>query len=197
MDLDLDTVRRAAGGDRAALDGLWREHRGFVASVLLGHAPADAEVEDLLQDVALAVVRGIAGLSEPRALRSWLRQVAINVARSARRRARVRAGERVLGDGQEQVGDPEPARRSAVESAATRLDGALAAASRLAPRYREPLLLKALHGWSNEQVAAALGVGPRTVDTRLARARRMLRARLAQTDRNHVPAPEARDAARV
>lgn len=40
--------------------------------------------------------------------------------------------------------------------------------------YREPLLLRSARGLSSAQIGAILGLSPVVVDTRLARARRML-----------------------
>jgi len=48
-------IRRAMAGDNAALDALWRDHTGFVSAVLLAHAPLAADVDDLLQDVAVTL----------------------------------------------------------------------------------------------------------------------------------------------
>ncbi len=47
--------------------------------------------------------------------------------------------------------------------------------ARLPESYREPLVLRAVSGMRSKQIACVLGVPPATVDTRIARARRMLR----------------------
>ena len=52
-------------------------------------------------------------------------------------------------------------------------------AMRLHPDYREPLLLRSLHGMSQRMIASTLGVPGTTVETRLARARKMLREEMA------------------
>ena len=48
----------------------------------------------------------------------------------------------------------------------------------LEPQFREPLLLRAVEGMSQREVAELLCVPETTVETRLARARRHLRERL-------------------
>ena len=48
-----------------ALDRLWKEHRRWLAVVLLAHMPREGELEDLLQEVALKVVAGIQSLEDP------------------------------------------------------------------------------------------------------------------------------------
>ena len=47
--------------------------------------------------------------------------------------------------------------------------------ARLPEAYREPLLLRAVKGLRSKQIAELLEIPPATVDTRIARARRMLR----------------------
>ena len=48
-------------------------------------------------------------------------------------------------------------------------------AHRLHPDYREPLLLKCVRGMRYKQIADVLGLPVTTVETRITRARRMLR----------------------
>ena len=56
----------AMGGDRAAMDALWHEHRRWIAAVLLAHKSPDDQVEDLLQEVAMTIVAKINTLREAR-----------------------------------------------------------------------------------------------------------------------------------
>jgi len=55
----------------------------------------------------------------------------------------------------------------------------LDAISQLPPLYREPFVLKHLQDWSYAQIGDALGLPIDTVETRLVRARRLLREQLA------------------
>lgn len=167
-------VEAAIGGDADALQRLWRSHRRWVAAVLLAHKPREAELEDLLQEVACSMVERIGELREPDRFRSWLRTVSLNAARTAGRRARTRRLFRVR------------RRASALESCAPAPDAGQAEEARrlveivqrLHPDYSEPLLLRALRGLSQRQIAQTLGVPETTVETRLARARKMLREEL-------------------
>ena len=167
---------RAARQDRTTVDAQWREHRRWVAAVLLAHMPRHAELEDLLQDVALTFVARGHELREPAALRGWLRTVALNTARMAARRVRFpvvdSAGE------SEQLSDPSVERRERQRDAAAEAEHALRLTRELPDPYREALLLRCVDGLSQKQIAETLGVPETTVETRLARARRMLRERL-------------------
>ena len=74
--------------DRASLERLWRAERHWVAAVLLAHMPRGADLEDLLQEVAVILVERLESLRDPARLRGWLRSVALNVARGVGRRTR-------------------------------------------------------------------------------------------------------------
>ncbi|MEE8458695.1 MAG: sigma factor-like helix-turn-helix DNA-binding protein, partial [Phycisphaerales bacterium] len=52
----------------------------------------------------------------------------------------------------------------------------------LSDTYREPLMLRALHGMRGRHIAEILDLSEATVETRIARARRMLRELAAGTD---------------
>jgi len=168
----------AAAGDEDSIRALWHAHRRWVAAILLAHMPRDAELEDLLQDVAVQVVRNIDRLKDPAAIRPWLRTIAVNTARTAGRRREVRrrglhlvgAGSPGRFDGAASAAE-EAARREAREEG----ERAMALCRMLPEEYREPLMLRAVRGMSYRQIADVLGVPVTTIETRLVRGRRMLK----------------------
>ena len=72
----------AIAGDAEAVQALWHAHRRWVAAILLAHKPREAELDDLLQEVAVQLVKHVHTLKDPAAVRPWLRTIAINLARS-------------------------------------------------------------------------------------------------------------------
>lgn len=182
----------------SALVRLWHAHRRWVAAVVYAHKPRDVEVDDLLQDVAMRLVRNVHLLNDPDSVRPWLRTVAINVARSAGRRTRARS--RVItsidAEKAQQIASGQPLDRGAFDrSARDRGRRALELAAGLPPHYREPLLLS-IRGLSQKQVADILGEPVTTVETRLIRARRMLRDELlAEEKASERGVPPARSGA--
>ena len=176
---EAEWVHRAMSGDGAALSELWRRNRSWLCTVILGHRPPDTEVEDLLQEVALRMVADIGGLRRPEAFRGWCRQIAVNISRSARRRSKVQR-RHLQSLGAELVEQAEHAclQQGRDEAARQDLQQVMDLLEGLHPDYREPLLLKSLHGWSQRKIAETLGVPETTVETRLVRARRMLRQKL-------------------
>lgn len=166
-------VEQARAGDREAAGALWQRHRRLVATVLIAHGDV-RELDDLLQEVALRVTRSLDGLADAGSLRSWLRTVARRVAIDHGRRregARVRAVTSTDEDG-EPVFDAAEQQRWRDE-----LEHAMRRVADLDAQFREPLLLRAVEGLSQREVADVLGVPETTVETRLARARRHLRER--------------------
>lgn len=178
-----EVVRSAIGGDREALSVLWDESRRWVAAVIVAHKPSDCDLEDLMQFVAMQMCRKISTLEEPRAFRGWLRTIAINAARAEgrkstrRRRSMLRLVglERSSGDrsiqADEQFTESEESRR------------VYEAARSLPVGYREPVLLRCLQSMSYEQIGDAMGLPVTTIETRIARGRRMLREILTQQAR--------------
>ncbi len=176
----------AIAGDRASLDAVWREHRRWIAAILLAHKPSWVDVDDLLQEVASSFVRKASEIREASAIRPWLRTVAINAAHAAARAGRARPF--FVGSGasslQDEIAGGASARggageaRTAPESLGDAQEGRrlMELAGQLADGYREPLLLKCVQGLSYREVGRILGLPETTVETRIARARKMLRA---------------------
>jgi RNA polymerase sigma-70 factor (ECF subfamily) len=165
----------AIAGDAAALNRVWQENRRWVAAILLAHKPRWADLEDLLQEVALSLVRKVGEVRDPRALKPWLRTVAMNAAHAAARSGRKRAKDLTMdteleqpfvrpgGAVPEQVSEREEGRRL------------LELAGQLPDGYREPLLLKAVQNLSYREIGDILGLPETTVETRIARGRKQLR----------------------
>lgn len=174
-------VARAVRGEAEAIQSLWQEHRRWVAAVILAHKPREADVEDLLQDVAMTFVKSIPQLRDQATLKPWLRTVAINAALAAGRRE-TRRREGVTW----RLGSEHPGRAGEAGGPTSREAGETAAmgeesrrlvdlVSGLPDGYREPLVLKCVRGMSYREIGAVMGLPETTVETRIARGRRMLR----------------------
>ncbi len=172
-------VEAAIRGDQVALRELWHEHRRWVAAVLLASKPRDVDVDDLLQDVATQVVAKIRGLREAGAFKPWLRAVALNVAKTAgrKRSVRVAAVLKLIGGAKADDGGGEPAEPDASSRKATEEDGQrlMRLSAQLPDGYREPLLMRCVQGMGYREIGAVMGLPETTIETRIARGRRMLR----------------------
>ncbi len=156
------------------LEVLWTTHRRWLAAVLLAHMPREADLEDLLQEVALVVMKKLHQLEDPSRLRPWLRSIAINTARGAARGQNSRPQLVVSEDSQEPI-DESSFESEERDSVRTELAHVLRLVRRLSPEHREPLLLKSVEGLGQREIADALEISEEAVESRLARARRKLR----------------------
>lgn len=168
----------AMQGDRRAIQALWHQHRRWVAAVLITYKPRSEDLEDLLQEVAMTMVTKINTVREAGNVRAWLRTVAINTARAAGRSERSKPVQRLESDAS---GQGPTLRHSDSSSGIASYESndeakrVMRLAESLPEGYREPLLLKAVHGLRTRQISEILGIPEATVDTRVSRARRMLR----------------------
>ncbi|MBY0308890.1 MAG: sigma-70 family RNA polymerase sigma factor [Phycisphaerales bacterium] len=175
-------VALARAGDGEALRALWADNRRWIAAVIMAHKPSRAEVDDILQEVAATLCQKIGDVSDEGAFRGWLRMVAVNAARLAGRKQEVRlrhTAQHAAMHGDNTHSGAMPTSSGVVpgqlsEEAHRILD----AARSLPEEYSEPLLLRAVRGMSYRAIGQIMGLPETTIETRIARARRMLRENL-------------------
>ena len=170
-------VSAAQRGSRQAADQLVREHEGWVRGVIYATTGRRELVDDVAQQVWTQVWQRIGSLNDPRRLRAWLYAVARNAAIDASqdRRRRSTVGLDYVADG---LGD-KPQRNPARTAINDELHETLLRAVEALPAiYREPFVLRHLEDWSYAQIGELLGLSVETVETRLVRARRLLREML-------------------
>src|SRR5207244_1550893 len=117
----------------------------------------------------LVLARKAAGIGKRQSLASWLYKVAYRVALRARDGALRRARREKPVPALQAVADPHAA-IPAPDELRPVLDEEL---SRLPEKYRAPVVLCYLEGWTNEEAAGRLRCPVGTLKTRLARARRL------------------------
>jgi membrane fusion protein, multidrug efflux system len=164
--------RFADGRDGAAFEALVWRHGPLVYGVCRRALCHAQDAEDAFQATFLVLARKAATVRRRGAVGPWLYRVAHRVALRARSRATSAAPSEPLPDTLPAPAIPDPVERAElrrlVEEEIARLPGRCRAAAEL--RY--------LDGRTTAEAAAALGCPPGTVLSRLAAARRRLRARL-------------------
>jgi RNA polymerase sigma-70 factor, ECF subfamily len=165
-------VERARQGDATAFSHLVTQHWRFVYTICLSHVGHAAEAEDLTQEVFVLVCDDLADLRAPDKFLPWLHQVTRNVCRMWRRRQRTTSAPL---DAVAEIDDPAAAlrlRRSEL--------GAIVCAmlAQVSPMSREVLSLYYLAGYSEAELAAAFGVAPATIKSRLREAREQAKRKL-------------------
>jgi RNA polymerase sigma factor (sigma-70 family) len=169
--------------DEAAFETLVWRHGPLVLGACRRLLADDHDVEDAFQATFVVLVRKAATIRRREAVGGWLYRVAYRVAL----RARSASARRVRREGSSAVDPPAAALPDPVWR---ELQQALdAEVNRLGERERVPFVLCYLEGWTNAEAARELRCPVGTVESRLARARRQLRARL--TRRGLAPAAVA------
>ena len=131
-----------------------------------------AEAEDCAQDAFVQAYQAWPRWKPDAPAEAWVHRIAVNRAISLRRRGRLRSvGEVLKRLGRPGAGD-DPA------EVAVRPD-ILGALRLLPPKLAAAIVLRHYHGYTNREIAAALGVSERTVGARLREAGIRLRATLA------------------
>jgi len=136
-------------------------------AAMLGDAAA---AEDCTQDAFLQAFKAWSRWKRDAPAEAWVHRIAINAAISYRRKQRLRE----VGEVVRRLGIP--AQHDPQEEA---LEGSMVQELRRLPtRQAAALVLRHLHGYSNREIAGALGVPESTIASRLMEARRSLRKRL-------------------
>jgi RNA polymerase sigma-70 factor (ECF subfamily) len=175
-----EIVRAIAAGNLSGLGMLFDRHGADVRRFLRRLGVRASDLDDLVQETFLDVVRASPRFRPDAAVKPWIFGIAAIVARR-HRRVIVRALARVkrLTSGRVEIDPPTPAESFELNDAADRARRAL---DMLSSRKREAFVLVALEGMSGEEASIALGIPIATVWTRLHHARRALKAALAEGD---------------
>ena len=156
-------------GSKVDFDRLYRVtyRRIFATMMLILRNPEAAE--DATQEAYLRAFRGWDRWKQDAPAGAWIYRIALNVAFTQRRRERLHEVAQVI----RRLGRPKAA--DPTELSQPDLVRELRA---LPPKQAAALILRHLHGFTNREIASALGVPERTVASRLAVAKGRLRARL-------------------
>jgi RNA polymerase sigma-70 factor (ECF subfamily) len=172
---DDELLCRIAAGDQDALADLaccYHQALGRYITSLMGGATM--EIEDILQDVYLAVWRGAATYRGEAQVRTWLFHIAHNCAFNARK-AQAR---RLLGQA-DSLDDMTVTLPSPEDVVTTTID-LTNALHRLSPKHRTVLVLVCQQGFTIDETAQILAIPPGTVRSRLTYARRALLQQLGK-----------------
>jgi RNA polymerase sigma factor (sigma-70 family) len=172
---DGNLLRRFAdAGDQDAFAQLVRRHGALVLGVCRRILRHHQDAEDATQAAFVVLARKASAIHWDESVAGWLHEVAVRVALEARTRvARRRSREldvKTLPD------TPSP-HSSETESLSELLDQELTA---LPDKYRGPLVLCYLEGYTRDEAAEQLGWKLSQVKSRLEKGRELLRVRLAR-----------------
>ena len=184
---DRDAMLRLAGGEDEALRELVERHGPGIVRLLERLVGDRHDALDLCQETFLRVHRYRADYDPERPFRIWMYTIAANLGRNvlrARRRFLRVPFESVGADGEgasvAEILAAEDARPDEAAEATERRSAVRRALERLTPDMRAAVVLVDLQDLSVKEAAEVLRLSPRTLESRLYHARRMLRERLAR-----------------
>jgi RNA polymerase sigma-70 factor (ECF subfamily) len=157
------------------------EHADALYNLARWLARDPVEAEDLVQDTfarALAAAHQFEAASN---LKAWLFRILRNTFLDSRRRSKTEAAELQAADNVDEIGPSELEAVDESQSAQIRAVVAdeVAEAVRALPEIWRTVVILELEGLTESEMASVLGCAEGTVKSRLSRARRVLRERLA------------------
>jgi RNA polymerase sigma-70 factor (ECF subfamily) len=149
------------------------QHDAWLRRVLRGRIGNRHEVDDLMQEIALAVCRQKSLPEDPLRVAPWLYRLAVRQAINFHRRKGRKSNARPEANLEVSSGEDEPLDWLLSLESTNVMREAIA---ELGIRDREILMLKYTENWSYRQLAQHLGIKEKTVEYRLMKARQRLRA---------------------
>ena len=176
---EADRIKKYRNGDQEAFREIYDQYAPRVMGYLMRLTGERADAEDMLQEVFVAAYQGRADFGERASLLTWLLGIASRRRRDKNRKQTLSFSNSAHTD---ESLDSLPQPGSPLESRvidAIVLDDAL---GRLAPEYREALLLVAGQGLTYAEASAITGEPVGTVKWRVSVANRKLRQLLSADD---------------
>ena len=172
---ETELVACAAKGDVEAFGALFDRYAREVYRLAcsMGHGGGDAE--DLMQDTFLAALEGIARYEGRSTFKTWL--LGILFRQSGQRTRYARRRETEVFDEHHISGDAGKGATVASLRHDSRMD-VHATLNTLSPEHRAVVVLRELEGFSYDEIATTLAIPRGTVESRLFRARALLREQL-------------------
>jgi RNA polymerase sigma-70 factor (ECF subfamily) len=168
---DKELAAQAAEGDIDAFGGLFERYAREVYRLALSLGHRRPEAEDLMQDTFLAALEGIGRFEGRSSFRTWIMAIVFRQSSRHRRYRAMRAMEPY-----DEASSTMAISQDAGPRHAQRLD-VHAMLDSLSDEHRAVLVLRELQGMSYDEMALTLQIPRGTVESRLFRARNLLRER--------------------
>jgi RNA polymerase sigma-70 factor (ECF subfamily) len=165
---DLDLVRLAQDGDRAAFRLLLERHYGMLYRVAYRFLGNRAEAEDAAQEMAMTLAQKIGSFAGRSRFSTWIYQIALNHCRDQARRRKS------LGRMETAFVEVEAHRTADWVDSDRRVRWLYQAIGKLKPDLRETALLVLAEDMSHAEAGDVLGIKEATVSWRMHEVRRHL-----------------------
>ncbi|MQA82669.1 MAG: sigma-70 family RNA polymerase sigma factor [Streptosporangiales bacterium] len=171
-------ARRAAAGDRPALDSLLQAIQRDVMRRCSRFLPYQQDAEEACQDTLLKVAQNITRFEGRSKFTTWLYTVTANCARQTYRSLKRRAAEQTS---EFQMENPDPRRTSVVAGSRLDLLEALDKLEDTRADLVEPIVLRDVVQMDYNEIAGHLGIPLGTVKSRIHDARAFVREQLGDS----------------
>lgn len=182
-------------GDASAFETLVRDHAGRMLAVSRRYLPNEDDARDAVQEALLSAFKAIGEFSGQSRISTWLHRIVVNASLMKLRRRAARPEQSIddllptfLADGHN--ANPAAVWSESVSDAVDRAElrqFVRDCIAQLPESYRVVLMMRDIDGLESEEAAAALGIQPNALKTRLHRARQALRTLLDARFRGQVP----------
>lgn len=162
----------ARQGDSKAFQELLQIYQRYIFKIILSFVKNVEESENLYQEVCIKIYRSIADYRSEN-FKGWISKIASNTALDYLRMKKSRPQEVSFEEWEEpQAPDSDPSHRMLAEERAEAIHALI---NQLPDHYREVIDLYYFKEVSREQIAIICGIPIRSVDTRIYRAKKILR----------------------
>lgn len=171
---DAQLMKRLGAGHIDCLGEIYMRYGAMVKAAIFRSCPeiSGAEAEEIVQDVFLIANRKASKYLEQTKLRAWLYSIAVRTVNTWRRTYWVRRKLLERHD-DKHVGLAVKSHNNPAHDLEVR-DTLAQSLEKLSAGQREVLFLHAVEGFTGEEIAEILGIRPKTVWTRLHRARQRM-----------------------
>lgn len=175
-----ELVRLAREGSQEAFEELVKKYQSKVFSMALSFTRNREAADDLAQEVFLKAYLALPRFQGKSEFGTWLYRISVNHIKDFLRK-KGRAKEVSLEDvGEISLSDRDQADKAVLEAEAEARRGLVRrSVERLPDKYRVILTLRDIQGLPYDEISRVLRLSPGTVDSRLHRARKILRDRMS------------------
>lgn len=173
---DLDLVRKAQAGDKAAFDLLVRKYQNKIISLVSRYLGQNGDVQDVAQDAFIKAYTALPGFRGEAAFYTWLYRIAVNSAKNylmarGRRPAAVDvdAEEAEFFENSDALKENASPERLALTEEIKKV--IFDTIEQLPEELKVAIQLREIDGMSYEEISAAMGCPIGTVRSRIFRAR--------------------------
>ncbi len=176
VEADEQLVKRVLNGETEHFREIVTRYQTRVYAIAYKVSRHEKDAEDITQDIFLQIYRSLHSYKHHSTFSTWLYRVAMNKALDYKRKAPPPTVVLEENEYMHQFDTPESALIKKTERALV-----MAQLNELPPRYRDMIQYYYVNQYSYKEIAYKLGIAEKTVESRLYRAKKLLKAGRKET----------------